>query len=149
MAGNAIGDGLVIDTSRHFNRIISIDSEDMTATIEPGVLCDQLRGTVAAHRLTYGPDPSTHSYCTVGGMVANNARGSHSVAWGTSADNLVAVRAMLVDGREVDLYEGGASDPGIGQALVALRDRHLVTLRTELGQFPRQVSGYALHHLLS
>lgn len=66
VAGNAIGDGLVIDTSRWFNRIISIDPASRTATIEPGVLCDQLRDAAAAHGLTYGPDPSTHSYCTVG-----------------------------------------------------------------------------------
>jgi len=148
VAGNAIGDGLVIDTSRHFNRILSIDPEAMTATIEPGVICDQLRAAASEFGLTYGPDPSTHSRATIGGMVANNACGSHSVAWGTSADNLVSLKVMLADGREVELREGGTSDPAIDRALTAIRDRHLAMLRTELGQFPRQVSGYGLHYLL-
>ncbi|PLC12004.1 dimethylmenaquinone methyltransferase [Kocuria flava] len=148
VAGNAIGDGLVVDTSRHFNRILSIDPEAMTAVIEPGVVCDQLRAAAAEFGLTYGPDPSTHSRCTIGGMVANNACGSHSVAWGTSADNLVALTVMLADGREVELRAGGTSDPQLDRALTGLRDRHLAMLRTELGQFPRQVSGYGLHYLL-
>ena len=148
VAGNAIGDGLVIDTSRHFNRILSIDPEAMTATIEPGVICDQLRSAASEFGLTYGPDPSTHSRCTIGGMVANNACGSHSVAWGTSADNLVSLKVMLADGRVVELHEGGTSEPGIDRALTGIRDRHLAMLRTELGQFPRQVSGYGLHYLL-
>ena len=103
VAGNAVGDGLVIDTSRYFNRILSIDPDAMTATIEPGVICDQLRAAASEFGLTYGPDPSTHSRCTIGGMVANNACGSHSVAWGTSADNLVSLTVMLADGREVEL----------------------------------------------
>ncbi|MBT2547230.1 FAD-binding and (Fe-S)-binding domain-containing protein [Arthrobacter sp. ISL-65] len=149
VAGNAIGEGLVIDTSRHFNRIKSIDPETMTAVIEPGVVCDQLRDAASEFGLTYGPDPSTHSRCTIGGMVANNACGSHSVAWGTSADNLVAVKVMLGDGSEIELGQGFTSEPRITRALTALRDQHLAMLRTELGQFPRQVSGYGLHYLLS
>ncbi|MFI7482651.1 FAD-binding and (Fe-S)-binding domain-containing protein [Kocuria sp. M1R5S2] len=148
VAGNAIGEGLVIDTSRYFNRILAIDPEAGTATIEPGVVCDQLRAAAAEFGLTYGPDPSTHSRCTIGGMVANNACGSHSVAWGTSAENLVSVTVMLADGREVELAAGGTSDPALDAALRGLRDRHLAVLRTELGQFPRQVSGYGLHYLL-
>ena len=148
VAGNAIGDGLVIDTSRYFNRILEIDPDLRTATIEPGVICDQLRDAASEYGLTYGPDPSTHSRCTVGGMVANNACGSHSVAWGTSASNLVAVTVMLADGREVTLEAGGTSDAALDSQLKQLRDRHLAMLRTELGQFPRQVSGYGLHDLL-
>lgn len=148
VAGNAIGDGLVIDTSRYFNRIISIDPNTETAVIEPGVICDQLRDAAAEYGLTYGPDPSTHSRCTIGGMVANNACGSHSVAWGTSAHNLVSVTVMLADGREVELSAGGTDDSAITEALSAIRDQHRAMLRTELGQFPRQVSGYGLHYLL-
>lgn len=148
VAGNAMGDGLVIDTSRHFNRIISIDPQSQTAVIEPGVICDQLRDAASTHGLTYGPDPSTHSRCTIGGMVANNACGSHSVAWGTSAENLVAVTVMLADGREVELSAGNTSEPALTQTLTGIRDNHRAMLRTELGQFPRQVSGYGLHYLL-
>ncbi|RKQ34903.1 FAD-binding and (Fe-S)-binding domain-containing protein [Kocuria tytonis] len=148
VAGNAIGEGLVIDTSRYFNRVLEIDPQARTATIEPGVICDQLRDAAAQFGLTYGPDPSTHARCTVGGMVANNACGSHSVAWGTSAANLVSVTVMLADGRLVTLDAGGTSEPALTSQLERLRNEHLAMLRTELGQFPRQVSGYGLHHLL-
>src|SRR5699024_5832116 len=65
VAGNAIGEGLIIDTSRYFNRILDIDPENRTATIEPGVVCDALRAAVAPLGLTYGPDPSTHNRCTI------------------------------------------------------------------------------------
>ncbi|GAA3583496.1 FAD-binding and (Fe-S)-binding domain-containing protein [Klugiella xanthotipulae] len=148
VAGNAIGDGLVIDTSRHFNRILGVDPVARTATVQPGVICDALRAAAAAHGLTYGPDPSTHSRCTVGGMVANNACGSHSVAWGTAADNILSVTMMLADGRIITATETGCDDPVIEEQLRNLRDRNLAVFRTELGRFARQVSGYGLHHLL-
>ena len=149
IAGNSIGDGLVIDTSRHFNRILSLDPQGLTATVEPGVVCDELRAAAAEFGLTFGPDPATLSRCTLGGMVANNSCGSHSVAWGTTADNLISVTVMLAGGREITLERGGTSDAGITRELEAIRDRNLAVLRTELGQFPRQVSGYGLHHLLN
>ncbi|MBR8740620.1 FAD-binding oxidoreductase [Nocardiopsis sp. MG754419] len=148
VAGNAIGEGLIIDTSRRMNRVLEVDPVARTARVQPGVVCDQLKEAAAAHGLTYGPDPSTHSRCTIGGMVSNNACGSHSVAWGTSASNLVAVTSVLADGREVRSERGGADDEGVDTALRGLRDRHLAMLRLELGRFPRQVSGYGLHYLL-
>ncbi|MBD4509081.1 hypothetical protein GUG71_00035, partial [Xanthomonas citri pv. citri] len=73
---------------------------------------------------------------------------SHSVAWGTSAENLVSVTVMLADGRLVTLDAGGTSEPALTSQLERLRNDHLAMLRTELGQFPRQVSGYGLHYLL-
>lgn len=148
VAGNAIGEGLVIDTSRYFNRILHIDPEARTATVEPGVVCDALRAAVAKHGLTYGPDPSTHSRCTVGGMVSNNACGSHSIVHGTAADNLVDVTLMLHDGREITVGAQGCDDPGIDTQLRKLAADHSHLLRNELGRFPRQASGYGLHHLL-
>lgn len=148
VAGNAIGEGLIVDTSRYFSRILALDVDKQTATVEPGVVCDALRDAVGEYGLTYGPDPSTHSRCTVGGMVANNACGSHSVAWGTAAENLVDVTLLLADGRTVTLSKGGASDPDIDQALRGLVRGNEELIRQELGRFPRQVSGYGLHYLL-
>ena len=148
VAGNAIGEGLVLDHSRSHDAILTIDADRETADIEPGVVCDELRTAALAHGLTYGPDPSTHSRCTIGGMVANNACGSHSVAWGTSAENLHAVRMILADGSPVEAWRGGCSDPRIETALRDLVSENLALLRTELGRFPRQVSGYGLHYLL-
>ncbi|WP_144413499.1 FAD-binding and (Fe-S)-binding domain-containing protein [Corynebacterium epidermidicanis] len=148
VAGNAIGQGLIVDTSRYFNKILSIDPVTKTAVVEPGVVCDQLREAAAEYGLTYGPDPSTHSRCTVGGMVANNACGSHSVAWGTAADNIVQATVMLFDGREVTIRRGGVDDSGIDESLKELVNNHGDLIRQELGRFPRQVSGYGLHYLL-
>ncbi|MGO3044236.1 MAG: FAD-binding and (Fe-S)-binding domain-containing protein [Corynebacterium casei] len=148
VAGNAIGTGLIIDTSRYFNRILDIDGDNRTATVEPGVVCDALRDAVAEHGLTYGPDPSTHSRCTIGGMVANNACGSHSVAYGTAAENLVSVTIMLANGEEVTFGSNGVSDEGIDKQMHQLVDAHANLIDAELGRFPRQVSGYGLHYLL-
>ncbi|HCJ68738.1 MAG TPA: FAD-binding oxidoreductase [Corynebacterium casei] len=148
VAGNAIGTGLIIDTSRYFNRILDIDVENHTATVEPGVVCDALRDAVSEHGLTYGPDPSTHSRCTIGGMVANNACGSHSVAYGTAAENLVSVTIMLANGEEVTFGSNGVSDEDIDKQMHQLVDANADLIDTELGRFPRQVSGYGLHYLL-
>lgn len=147
VAGNAIGRGLVIDTSSHFNRILSLDPEAGTAVVEPGVICDELRSAAAPFGLTYGPDPSTHSRCTIGGMVANNACGSHSVAYGTAAQNLVDITLMLADGREVTVTAEGCDDPLIDAALRDLYSANKELITSELGRFPRQVSGYGLHYL--
>lgn len=149
VAGNAIGDGLVIDTSRRFNRILSIDPESQTAVVEPGVICDELRDAAGAYGLTYGPDPSTHSRCTIGGMVANNACGSHSVAYGTAAENLVDVTLALPSGKLVTFTESGCDDPELNEAIKTLYAKHEDLIEKELGRFPRQVSGYGLHYLRS
>ncbi|WP_226913274.1 FAD-binding and (Fe-S)-binding domain-containing protein [Gephyromycinifex aptenodytis] len=147
VAGNAIGEGLVLDTSRYLNDC-QIDPEQSCATVQPGLVCDDLRTAAAVHGLTYGPDPSTHSRCTIGGMVANNACGSHSVAWGTSAENLRAVRMLLADGRVFEAWKGGCDDPRIEAELRSLVQQNAELIRAELGRFPRQVSGYGLHYLL-
>ncbi|MFC5180700.1 FAD-binding and (Fe-S)-binding domain-containing protein [Actinomadura harenae] len=148
VAGNAIGDGLVVDVSRHLNAIRAIDPEARTAVVEPGVVLDDLRAAAAGHGLTFGPDPSTHSRCTLGGMIGNNACGSHSVAYGTTADAVVELRLLLPDGRHVTARHGGVDDLRLERGLRALRDAFLGPLRTELGRFARQGSGYGLHHLL-
>lgn len=148
VAGNAIGDGIIIDTSRNFNKIIEIDAQKQRAVVQPGVICDFLREAVRPYGLTYGPDPSTHSRCTIGGMVANNACGSHSVAYGTAAENLLSVTMMMADGREVTFGKDKLTDPVLEQALRSFTDINQDVIRQELGRFPRQVSGYGLHYLL-
>ena len=91
MAGNAIG-GVVIDASRHVNRILEIDPETRTAVVEPGVVLTDLLAAAKPYGLAFGADPSSASRATLGGMIANNACGAHSVAWGTTADNLAVAR---------------------------------------------------------
>jgi len=88
VAGNAIGTGVVIDCSRRLNRIVSIDPVNRLAVVEPGVVLDHLRAAAAPFGLTFGPDPSTHSRATLGGMIGNNACGSHSLTWGRTVGML-------------------------------------------------------------
>ncbi|GAA1443572.1 FAD-binding and (Fe-S)-binding domain-containing protein [Nocardiopsis tropica] len=160
IAGNAIGTGVVIDTSRHLRAIEHIDPEARTATVQPGVILDDLRAATAEHGLTFAPDPSTHSRCTIGGMVGNNACGSHSVAWGTTADNIVSLDLLLSDGTRLTVgssdtaeeFEALTRRPGregeIHTALARLVDAHRAELRTAMPEFRRRVSGYALDRLL-
>ncbi|KWX01308.1 dimethylmenaquinone methyltransferase [Carbonactinospora thermoautotrophica] len=159
IAGNATGEGVVIDTSRHLTRILQLDPDRRVARVQPGVVLDDLRAAAARYGLTFGPDPSTRSRCTLGGMIGNNACGSHSVAWGTTADNVEELDVLLYDGTRLRVgpvpraeLDRLAARPGrAGQVYAALRDlayRNLAVIRQELGRFGRQVSGYGLHHLL-
>jgi len=91
IAGNAISTGVVLDTSRHLNRVLSVDQEARTAVVEPGTVLDAITKAAAPHGLRFGPDPSTHSRCTIGGAIGNNACGSRALRYGRSADNVVAL----------------------------------------------------------
>jgi FAD/FMN-containing dehydrogenase/Fe-S oxidoreductase len=142
LAGNSTGGGLVLDLSRL--RAMSVDPGTRTAHVEPGVVLDDLKAAAAPHGLTFGPDPSTHSRCTIGGMIGNNSCGSHSVAWGTTLDNVVELDVLRYDGVRMTVGAGSELPP----RLRAMVDENLALLRTELGRFSRQVSGFPLHQLL-
>ena len=149
IAGNAVGTGVVLDFSRHLNRVHDIDPESATAVVDPGVVLDDLQRHAAPHGLRFGPDPSTHNRCTIGGMIGNNACGSRALGYGRTADNLL--EADIVTGTGERLRVGAGADPASSPTLTAL-DRvvrsRLDVIRTELGRFSRQVSGYSLEHLL-
>ena len=146
-ASNAIGPGLVLDFSRHMNRVISIDPEARTATVEPGCVGSTLQAASAKHGLRFGPDPSSQNRATIAGMVANNACGPHATAWGRTSDNIVSLDCVDGQGRRFTAttsHDTALSDvPG----LASLIDSNLAPIRTELGRFKRQVSGYSLEHL--
>ncbi len=147
IAGNAVGPGLVLDVGRHLNRIVSIDAEARTAVVQPGVVLTDLQKAAAPHGLRFGPDPSSASRCTLGGMIGNNACGPHGLAYGRTADNVRRLRWLLPDGRILDVVPGRDTVdrvPGLEDFI----QRHLGVLRTELGRFDRQISGYSLEHLL-
>ena len=99
IAGNAVGAGIVLDTSRHLGRILEIDPEARTARVEPGVVLASLQAAAAPHGLRFGPDPSTQSRATLGGMIGNNACGPHAVAYGRTADNVLALDVVDGTGR--------------------------------------------------
>ena len=146
-ASNAIGPGLVLDFSRHMNRVISIDPEARTATVEPGCVGSTLQAAAAKHGLRFGPDPSSQNRATIAGMVANNACGPHATAWGRTSDNIVALDCVDGRGRRFTATTGHDSTLRDVPGLATLIDSHLAPIRTQLGRFKRQVSGYSLEHL--
>ncbi|SFC21694.1 FAD-binding and (Fe-S)-binding domain-containing protein [Streptomyces aidingensis] len=149
IAGQATGTGVVLDFTRHMRRIVSLDPRARTAVVQPGVLCDELRRAAGAHGLTFGPDPSTHARCTLGGMIGNNSCGAHSVAWGTTADNVLALEVLTYRGERARAEPGGAGLPEpLRRAGEHLTDAHLALLRTRMSGLPRRISGYALDRLL-
>lgn len=145
IAGQATGTGVVLDFTRHMNRILALDPDARTAVVQPGAVLDRLQEAAAPHGLRFGPDPSTHSRCTLGGMIGNNSCGSHSVAWGTTADN---VRELSVVGAAGDTRRLGQDWQGAPDGLRALVESELALLRTGFPDLPRRISGYALDALL-
>ena len=146
-ASNAIGPGLVLDFSRHMNRVISIDPEARTATVEPGCVGSTLQAAAAKHGLRFGPDPSSQNRATIAGMVANNACGPHATAWGRTSDNIVSLDCVDGRGRCFTATTGRDSALRDVPGLASLIDSNLAPIRTQLGRFKRQVSGYSLEHL--
>lgn len=146
IGGQATGTGIVLDLTRHMAGLVSLDPEARTAVVRPGLVLDRLREAARPYGLTFGPDPSTHSRCTLGGMIGNNACGAHSVAWGTTADNVRSLDVMTYRGERLTLGRDGRGAPvGLGD----LVDRNLALLRTGYPQgLPRRISGYALDALL-
>jgi FAD/FMN-containing dehydrogenase/Fe-S oxidoreductase len=162
IAGNSVGAGVVLDLSRHLNNVIGVDPDARTATVQPGVVLDQLQRAARPHGLRFGPDPSTHSRCTIGGMIGNNSCGAHAMAYGTTAANVLSLDVLDGTGRRLQVGEGGQGwEGGRGRAggqqsasgevpgLDAFIAQKLEPLAGEFGRFRRQVSGYSLEHLLA
>lgn len=154
VAGNAIGPGVVVDFSRHLNQVVSVDEDAETAVVQPGVVQAVLQKAAAPYGLKFGPDPSTSTRCTIGGMIGNDACGARSLAYGRTSHNVRAVKALLADGSVLTTgYDEGGS-PVATAAGSDVLDRlrtvvagDLATVRTEFGTFGRHVSGIALDHL--
>ncbi len=149
VAGNAVGPGLVVDCSR-LNRIAHLDAAGRAAIVEPGVVPALLTAAAASHGLRFGPDPSTPTRCTIGGMIGNNACGSRALGYGRTADNVLGLDVVTGTGERLALAAGVGrrSDSPTLSALHRLVQDHLGVIRTEFGRFARQVSGYSLEHLL-
>ncbi len=150
IAGNAVGPGVVADLSRSFNRILHVDPAARTATVQPGVILDELQRAVRSHGLRFGPDPSTHARCSIGGMIGNNACGAHAMAYGTTAANVVELDVLTGTGRRVRARQASAQG-GLDEmvpGLEAFTAESVKPIADEFGRFGRQVSGYSLEHLL-
>ncbi|GAA2200776.1 FAD-binding and (Fe-S)-binding domain-containing protein [Sinomonas flava] len=163
MAGNAVGPGLVLDLSRHMDRILGIDEGAGTVDVEPGVVLATLSREVeraTGGRRTFAPDPSSKNRATVGGAIGNDACGNHSVRYGRTSDHVAEIDVVTSDGarltatetalRATDPYDAGSAARAaeLTASLTALARENLGAFRLELGRIPRQVSGYHLQNLL-
>ncbi len=97
-AGNSVGPGIVLDFSRHMNRVLSVDAQARTAVAEPGATLDDITAAAAACGLRFGPDPSTHARASIGGSIGNNACGSRALRYGRAADNVVSLDVLTGSG---------------------------------------------------
>ena len=120
-AGQAIGAGLVLDTSKYLNRVLAIDPDARTARVEPGVVLDDLNHQLKPHGLRFAPDVSSSSRATVGGMMANNSSGARSVLYGKTIDHVRTQQVVLADGSTATLAP--LDRPGAGRGLARRVDR--------------------------
>ena len=159
LAGQCCNVAVVFDFSKYMHRILEVDADRRTARVEPGVVLDTLRNRAEQHKLTFGPDPSTHSRCTLGGMIGNNSCGTHSLLAGKTVDNIEELRILLYDGTELTVgptsdaefariaAEGGRRAE-IYTTLNAIATKHADRIRSGFPKIPRRVSGYNLEDLL-
>ena len=157
--GQAVNVAVVIDASKYLDRVLAIDPAARSATVEPGVVCDSLREAAEKHGLTFGPDPATHSRCTLGGMIGNNSCGAHSVMAGKTVENVERLEVLTYDGARfwtgptsdaelAAVIAAGGRQGAIYAQLAALRDRTADLVRAKFPKIKRRVSGYNLDQLL-
>jgi FAD/FMN-containing dehydrogenase/Fe-S oxidoreductase len=159
LAGQTTNTAVVLDMSKYMNRVLEIDPDRRIARVQPGAVLDTLRDAASRHRLTFAPDPSTHAWCTLGGMIGNNSCGVHSVTGGRTSDNVESLDVLTSDGqravvgatsdaRMTAILAGGGRLAHIYRGLRALAERYEEGIRTRFPKIPRRVSGYALDELL-
>lgn len=159
ISGQCCNVAVVIDTSKHLRNILEIDPSRKIARVEPGVILDDLQDAARAHGLTFGPDPATHAYCTIGGMIGNNACGVHSVVAGRTSDNLEELEILTYGGQRMrvgatsgdqlqKILEAGGERAAIYRGLESIAERYGDLIRERYPKIPRRVSGYNLDELL-
>ncbi len=154
LAGQAIGEALILDCSRWLDNIIEINSEERFAIVEPGVVLSDLNRIAAKHGLMFGPDPASAERATMGGVIANNATGAHSIVYGMSADHILEADVILGDGTlekwgEVSEQLSVSSDQSkIFLAVNEIREKYADAIRQNYPQTWRNAAGYRLNYLL-
>jgi FAD/FMN-containing dehydrogenase/Fe-S oxidoreductase len=151
-AGQAIGEGLVVDTSKYFHRLLEINAEQRWVRVEPGIVLDELNAQLAGLGLRFAPDISTASRATVGGMMANNSSGARSVLYGKTIDHVLEQMVMLSDGSIAHFRDLPRGDVPAGDSLEAACYRTVLRLASDHAEeiarrFPkvlRRVGGYNL-----
>ncbi len=160
LAGQTCNVAVVLDFTKYMNKILEINPDGRFARVQPGVVLDMLRNRAEKHQLTFGPDPSTHSRCTLGGMIGNNSCGTHSLLAGKTVDNVIELRILLYDGTQMtvgaisgedelnSIIAQGGRRGAIHSKLRDIRDQYAGQIRAKYPNIPRRVSGYNLDQLL-
>lgn len=164
LAGQCVGSGLVVDISKHFTEILSVDEEARRVRVQPGVVRDDLNRSLAPHGMFFGPETSTANRAMIGGMVGNNSCGSNSMIYGSTRDHLVSLRGFLSDGSEVtfgqltrDEFEAKCAGPDTLESRVYRRimallgdteNRRAITENFPSSTIPRRNTGYAVDLLM-
>src|SRR5881409_2062297 len=110
LAGQCCNVAVVFDYTKYMNRILEMNPAQQYAWVQPGVVCDTLRDAAEIHQLTWGPDPSTHNRCSLGGMIGNNSCGTHSLLAGKTADNIQELKILLYDGTQLTVGPTGSRE---------------------------------------
>jgi FAD/FMN-containing dehydrogenase/Fe-S oxidoreductase len=148
LAGQSVNEAVVVDFSQYCRAILSVDAGRRRAVVEPGVTLDQLNEHLAPSGLMFGPDVATSSHATLGGMIGNNSSGAHSILYGRTVENLVALEVAFADGSVHRLEEGSCDRDPAQRALAERLERVVRPIAGEIrARFPkilRHVDGYAL-----
>ncbi len=159
MCGQSVNAAVVVDCSKYLDRVLGVEPAARMARVEPGAVCDALREAAEAHGLTFAPDPATHSRCTLGGMIANNSCGPHSVMAGKTVENVERLEVLTYDGErfwcgptsEVEfqrIVSSGGRQAVIYSGMRRIAERYGDLIRTRFPKIRRRVSGYNLDELL-
>ena len=110
LAGQCVGEGIVVDVSRHFTKILHLNKEEKCVTVQPGVIRDELNQYLEPHGLFFGPNTSTSNRCMIGGMVGNNSSGTTSIQYGVTRDKVLVLKTLLSDGSLVEFKATSSAD---------------------------------------
>jgi FAD/FMN-containing dehydrogenase len=148
--GQTVNDSIVIDTTKHLNRLLELDVENRTCLVEPGIVLDELNRQLKPHGLWFPVDVSTASRATIGGMAGNNSCGGRSIRYGMMRDNVLSIDAVLADGSEATFgaLEQGAKLPGFVDELLKLGEREQAEIATRFPKVMRRVGGYNIDALV-
>ena len=163
LAGQCVGEGIVVDVSKHFTKIISIDKTNKTVTVQPGVVRDELNNYLKPYGLFFGPNTSTSNRCMIGGMVGNNSSGTTSIKYGVTRDKVLSLKTILSDGSEAEFKSLSKKDFQEKLKFNTLEGKIYKTIYSELkpqivqqqiiNNFPRpeihrRNTGYAIDELI-
>jgi FAD/FMN-containing dehydrogenase/Fe-S oxidoreductase len=151
-AGQAIGEGLQVDISKYYNRLLEVNAEERWARVEPGIVLDELNAQLAPLRLRFAPDISTASRATIGGMMANNSSGARSVIYGKTIDHVLEQTVVLSDGSLAEFREtpranvpkGASLEASLYSAVLRLASEHASEIDRRYPKVLRRVGGYNL-----